>query len=113
VSAKNVFSKRDSNSLGFRYSKLTKSDVFSTYITSRYRFENGLSLSAKLRYDDRSNTNGTSQQIISPTLRVQFQNKKHYIYADVGSIHYDNETLLTVAQKSDVYYLYFGYRYYF
>lgn len=79
LSARKLYSDKDINSFGFRYSSLASASVYSIYATSRYRFDNGFSIMSKLRFDDRSNDNGTSQQSISPTFRLQYQTKKHYL----------------------------------
>ncbi len=113
LSGKNLYSEQDVNRFGFRYSSLASSSVYSLYASSRYRLENGLSLMPKLRFDDRSNDNGTSQQSISPTLRLQYQSKKHYLYTDVGGIFYTSKSTLTPSQQTSIYYIYLGYRYYF
>ncbi len=113
LSGKNLYSGRDVNRFGFRYSSLASSNVYSLYVSSRYRLENGLSLMPKLRFDDRSNDNGTSQQSISPTLRLQYQSKKHYLYTDVGGIFYTSKSTLIPSQQTSIYYVYLGYRYYF
>ncbi len=113
LSARNLYSNQDSNSFGFRYSNLAQSQVYSLYATSRYRFKNGLSISPKLRFDNRSNDNGTDQQSISPTIRLQYQSKKHYLYADFGGIFYNTQSNQFPEQKNEIYFLYLGYRYYF
>ncbi|MFT4929334.1 MAG: hypothetical protein ACI8WB_005465 [Phenylobacterium sp.] len=109
---KNIYSERDSNRIGIRYSALASSTVFSTYASSQYRFENGLSVTPKLRFDTRSNDNGTSQQNIAPTVRVQYQSKEHYLYADFGAIVYNSKSA-QLSQQTNVYFVYLGYRYYF
>ena len=113
IGAKNLYSKRDYNSLGIRYSNLATANVFSIYISSKYHFENSLSIMPKLRFDTRSSDNGSSQQNISPSLRVQLQSKKHYFYTDLGGIFYNSKSSLSASQKTNIYYLYLGYRYYF
>ncbi|MFT4925965.1 MAG: LysM repeat protein [Phenylobacterium sp.] len=109
---KNIYSERDTNRFGIRYSALATSTVFSTYASSQYRFENGLSVTPKLRFDTRSNDNGTSQQNIAPTVRVQYQSKEHYLYADFGAIVYNSKSA-QLSQQTNVYFVYLGYRYYF
>lgn len=111
--AKKLYSERDNNRFGIRYSSLATSTVVSLFMQSQYRFENGFSLTPKLRFDSRSNDNGTSQQNISPTLRMQYQSKNHYLYADLGAILYNSKSDLLPDQKTNVYFLYLGYRYYF
>lgn len=113
LSARNLYSDHDTNSIGFRYSDLPQSQVYSLYATSRYRFDNGISLTPKLRFDTRSNENGTSQQSISPTFRMQYQSRKHYVYGDFGGIFYNTESTFYSTQKTSIYFLYLGYRYYF
>jgi len=113
LSARKLFGKKDTNRLGFRYSSLASSTVSSIYMSNQYRFTSGLSIVSKLRFDDRSNSNGSSQRNISPTFRVQFQSKKHYFYTDLGGIFYNNKSTLLPAQSTKIYYLYLGYRYYF
>ncbi|PCI60692.1 MAG: hypothetical protein COB35_08395 [Gammaproteobacteria bacterium] len=112
-SAKKIFSKKDTNRLGFRYSSLASSKVSSIYVSDQYRFSNGLSIVSKLRFDNRSNANGSSQRSISPTFRLQYQSKKHYLYTDLGAILYNSKSTLLPTQSTKIYYLYFGYRYYF
>jgi murein DD-endopeptidase MepM/ murein hydrolase activator NlpD len=113
LSAKNLYSEHDTNSFGFRYSQLSQSQVYSLYATSRYRFDNGISITPKLRFDNRSNDNGTSQLSISPTFRVQYQSRKHYLYGDFGGIFYNSKSDFVTSQKTSIYFLYLGYRYYF
>lgn len=113
LSGRNLYSENDTNSFGFRYSDLAQSQVYSLYATSRYRFNNGISITPKLRFDTRSNDNGTSQQSISPTFRMQYQSSKHYIYGDFGGIFYNTKSPFFPAQKTSIYFLYLGYRYYF
>ncbi|MDX2368504.1 MAG: LysM peptidoglycan-binding domain-containing protein [Colwellia sp.] len=113
LSVRNLYSEHDTNSFGFRYSDLAQSQVYSLYATSRYRFTNGISITPKLRFDTRSNDNGTSQQSISPTFRMQYQSRKHYIYGDFGGIFYNTKSSFFPAQKTSIYFLYLGYRYYF
>lgn len=113
ISGRKLYSKSDNNNIGLRYSSLASSSVYSLYATSQYRFNSGFTLAPKLRYDSRSNDNGTSQQSISPTLRLQYQSKKHYLYTDLGGIFYSSSSTLTPTQKTQIYYAYLGYRYYF
>jgi murein DD-endopeptidase MepM/ murein hydrolase activator NlpD len=113
LSVRDLYSEHDTNSFGFRYSDLAQSQVYSLYATSRYRFTNGISITPKLRFDTRSNDNGTSQQSISPTFRIQYQTRKHYIYGDFGGIFYNSKSNFFPAQKTSMYFLYLGYRYYF
>ena len=113
LTARNLYSDQDTNSFGVRYSNLSQSQVYSLYATSRYRFENGVSLTPKLRFDNRSNDNGNSQQSISPTFRIQYQSRKHYIYGDFGGIFYNSKSSVFPTQKTSIYFLYLGYRYYF
>lgn len=113
LSARQLYSSRDNNTLGIRYSTLATSSVFSIYASSQYRFKNGFSILPKLRFDTRNNDNGTSQQNISPSLRLQYQSKKHYLYSDLGGIFYNTQTSLLPDQQTTIYYLYLGYRYYF
>jgi len=112
-SVRNLYSDHDTNSFGFRYSDLSQSQVYSLYATSRYRFKNGISITPKLRFDTRSNENGSSQQSISPTFRMQYQSRKHYIYGDFGGIFYNTKSTFFPTQKTSIYFLYLGYRYYF
>tara|TARA_R110001583_G_scaffold111338_1_gene260392 strand:- start:4105 stop:5841 length:1737 start_codon:yes stop_codon:yes gene_type:complete len=112
-SVRNLYSDHDTNSVGFRYSDLSQSQVYSLYATGRYRFNNGISITPKLRFDTRSNENGSSQQSISPTFRMQYQSRKHYIYGDFGGIFYNTKSTLFPTQKTSIYFLYLGYRYYF
>jgi len=113
LTAKKIFSAKDTNRLGLRYSSLASSKVSSLYVSNQYRFTTGLSIISKLRLDDRSNTNGSSQRSISPTLRLQYQSKKHYLYTDLGGIFYNNKSTIFPSQSTKIYYLYLGYRYYF
>lgn len=113
LSVRNLYSEHDTNSVGFRYSDLAQSQVYSLYANSRYRFTNGISITPKLRFDTRSNDNGTSQQSISPTFRMQYQSRKHYIYGDFGGIFYNTKSTYFPTQKTSIYFLYLGYRYYF
>ena len=113
ISARKLYSKNDNNTLGIRYSNLASSSVFSIYASSQYRMTNGFSLVPKLRFDSRDNDNGTSQQNISPTIRLQYQSKKHYLYSDLGGIFYNTQSATLPDQQTKIYYLYLGYRYYF
>ncbi|NQZ11165.1 MAG: LysM peptidoglycan-binding domain-containing protein [Algicola sp.] len=113
LGAKHIYSDRDTNRLGFRYSNMATSQVYSMYLSSQYRFENGLSFTPKVRFDSRSNDNGTSQQNISPTFRIQYQTKQHYVYADFGAILYNSKQNQLPDQQTNVYFVYLGYRYYF
>jgi len=111
--ARNLYSQRDSSQLGVRISQLDKSDVNSFYLSSQYRWKNGVSLTAKVRYDDRQNDNGGGQESISPTFRAQYQAKKHFVYLDLGAIYYSNQIQNFDTVNTDIYYLYLGYRFYF
>ncbi len=113
LSARNLYRKHDTNSFGFRYSALSQSQVYSLYATSRYRFDNGVSITPKLRFDNRQNDNGASQQSISPTFKVQYQSRKHYLYGDFGRIFYNTKSGFNPNHKTSIYFLYLGYRYYF
>jgi murein DD-endopeptidase MepM/ murein hydrolase activator NlpD len=113
LSARKIYSEKDINNFGFRYSSLASSNVYSIYATSRYRFDDGFSVMSKLRFDNRDNDNGTGQQSISPSFRVQYQSKKHYLYSDFGGIFYNSESTLFADQKTSIYFIYLGYRYYF
>lgn len=108
-----LYSAADSNQLGLRISQLSSSDVWSIYITSQYRWAKSWSLSAKLRYDDRENHSGGGQQNISPSFRLQYQDKRQYIYADLGAILYTNQVEGLSEISTDIYYTYIGYRYFF
>ena len=113
ITASKLYSGADSNQLGYRMSKLSTSDVNSIYVTSRHRWKNSFSLGIKLRYDDRKNDNGGGQQNISPSLRLQYQNKTQYFYADIGAILFTNQITGIADIKTDIYYSYIGYRYFF
>ncbi len=113
VTASKLYSGADSSQFGYRMSKLSTSDVNSVYVTSRYRWKNSFSLGMKLRYDDRKNDNGGGQQNISPSLRLQYQNKNQYFYADIGAILFTNQVVGFSDIKTDIYYSYIGYRYFF
>lgn len=108
-----LYSAADSNQLGFRMSQLSSSDVWSIYVTSQYRWAKSWSISGKLRYDDRENHAGGGQQNISPSFRLQYQNKRQYIYADFGAILYTNQVEGLSDISTDIYYTYIGYRYFF
>jgi len=113
VTASKLYSGADSSQLGYRMSKLSTSDVNSIYVTSRYRWKNSFSLGMKLRYDARKNDNGGGQQNISPSLRLQYQNKSQYFYADIGAILFTNQVVGLSDIKTDIYFSYIGYRYFF
>ncbi|KGJ95687.1 LysM peptidoglycan-binding domain-containing protein [Thalassotalea sp. ND16A] len=113
LGANKLYSLNDNNVLGLRYSDLSGSEVYSIYATSRYRWNESLTIMPKLRYDNRDNSNGTSQENIAPTVRIQYQNLQHYFYSDVGAIFYSSESDLFPTQKSTHSFLYLGYRYYF
>ncbi|MCP4411255.1 MAG: hypothetical protein GY808_01590 [Gammaproteobacteria bacterium] len=113
LGARKLYSESDSHRLGLRLSKLSNSDVFSIFGNSQYRFSKAWRLRAKLRYDDRTSDNGSEQQSISPGLRLQFQNRNNYIYAELGAIFYTNQNSGFDEVKTDIYYAYLGYRYYF
>jgi len=113
LGARELYSESDSHQLGLRLSKLTNSDVFSIFGSSQYKFTKAWRLRAKLRYDDRSNDNGSEQQSITPGIRLQFQNKNNYLYAELGAIFYTNQNSGFDEVKTDIYYAYLGYRYYF
>lgn len=112
-SARKLYSENDHNSFGFRYSSLANSTVYSLYANTRYRFANRFSVSPKLRFDTRDNDNGTSQQSISPTFRLQYQTDQHYFYTDFGGIFYNTKSSIFQNQRTSIYFMYLGYRYYF
>jgi len=113
LGGKRLYSQNDYNTIGFRYSNLASSQVYSTYVTSRYKINKEFSVSAKFRFDNRNSDNGTSQQNISPTLRLQYQSKQHYLYSDIGGIFYNTKSDLFPSQESKIYYVYLGYRWFF
>jgi len=96
-----------------RVSSLSTSDVWSIFANSRNRFSKSWTMSGKLRYDSRDNDNGNSQQSISPSVRVQFQSRENFFYAETGAILYTNQITGLSDMNTDIYYLYLGYRYYF
>ncbi len=108
-----LYSKGDSNQLGLRMSQLSSSDVWSIYVTSKYRWAKSWSISAKLRFDDRENHAGGGQQNISPSFRLQYQDRQQYVYADFGAILYTNQVEGLSDISTDIYYTYIGYRYFF
>jgi len=113
LNAARLYSQRDSNQIGLRVSSLNNSDVWSIYAKNLHRWDNGLSFTSKLRYDDRKNENGGGQQSISPSFRLQYQNKEQYIYADFGAILYTNQVVGFGDVNTDIYYVYLGYRHFF
>ena len=113
LGARKLYSESDSHQLGVRLSKLSNSDVYSIFGNSQYKFTKEWRLRAKLRYDDRTSENGSEQQSISPAVRLQFQNKNNYLYAELGAIFYTNQSSGFEEVKTDIYYAYLGYRYYF
>ncbi len=113
LGARKLYSESDSHQLGLRLSKLSNSDVFSIFGNSQYKFSKAWRLRAKLRYDDRTSENGSEQQSISPGIRLQFQNRNNYLYAELGAIFYTNQNTGFDEVKTDIYYAYLGYRYYF
>ncbi len=113
LGARKLYSESDSHQLGLRLSKLSNSDVFSIFGNSQYKFSKAWRLRAKLRYDDRTSDNGSEQQSISPGIRLQFQNRNNYIYAELGAIFYTHQNSGFDEVKTDIYFAYLGYRYYF
>ena len=108
-----LYSKSDSSQLGVRISKLATSDVWSLYVSSKYRWKRAWSFSGKVRYDDRTNENGSGQQNISPSVRLQFQKSDHFIYTELGAILYTNQIVGFGELSTDIYYMYLGYQFYF
>jgi len=108
-----LYSKGDSNQAGVRISQLSRSDVWSIYASSQYRWNKYWTASAKLRYDNRQNHDGGGQQSISPSLRLQYQNRKEYIYLDAGAILYTNQVVGVADFNTDILYIYLGYRRFF
>ncbi|PHS17143.1 MAG: hypothetical protein COA86_10840 [Kangiella sp.] len=111
--ASKLFSQNDTNQLGIRISQRDTSDVWSVYVSSQYRWLRLWTFSSKLRYDQRENTNGSSQENISPSFRIQYQEKEHFIYTELGAILYTNQLVGLGDFKTDIYYLYVGYQFYF
>lgn len=108
-----LYSSADSNQVGLRVSQLSNSDVWSVYVNSQYRWANSWSVSGKLQYNDRENNNGSGQQSISPSFRIQYQDRTQYLYADFGAIFYTNEVSDFSDISTDIYFAYLGYRYFF
>ncbi len=108
-----LYSKGDSNQAGLRISKLSSSDVWSIYASSQYRWNKYWTANGKLRYDNRSNHDGGGQQSISPSVRLQYQNREEYIYLDFGAILYTNQVVGVADFNTDIIYLYLGYRRFF
>lgn len=108
-----LYSSSDTNQLGFRISKLATSDIWSAYISSQYRWKRHWNFTGKLRYDNRSNDNGSGQQSISPSFRFQYQNNDHFVYTELGAILYTNQIVNFRDLSTDIYYLYLGYQFYF
>ena len=113
LGAKNLYSESDNNQLGLRLSNLATSDVWSIFGNSQYRINKAWRIRGKLRFDDRSNDSGTVQQSLSPGLRIQYQDKNNYFYTELGAIYYTHQTTGLPELKTDIYYLYLGYRLFF
>ncbi len=108
-----LYSQSDSNQVGVRISKLATSDVWSLYVSSQYRWKRAWSFSGKIRYDERTNENGSGQQNISPSIRLQYQKSDHFIYTELGAILYTNQIVGFGDLSTDIYYMYLGYQFYF
>ena len=111
--ARNLYSESDTSQFGVRLSRLDQSDVNSIFLQSMYRWKNGWSVQGRLRMDDRQSEDGRTQENLSPTMRIQFQSKTSYLYADLGAIFYTNDIPSFQEVSTDIYYMYLGYRYYF
>ncbi len=79
----------------------------------QYRISKAWNVRLKLRYDDRTSDNDSEQQNFSPGLRLQYQDKNNYVYAELGAIFYTNQSSILDEVNTDIYYAYLGYRYYF
>jgi len=108
-----LYSKGDSNQAGVRISQLSRSDVWSIYASSQYRWNKYWTANAKLRFDNRQNHDGGGQKSISPSIRLQYQNREEYIYLDFGAILYTNKVAGVADFNTDIIYTYLGYRRFF
>ncbi len=86
LGARNLYSENDRSQLGIRASNLATSDVWSVFINSQYAITKSWNIRVKIRYDDRTNDNGAIQQNISPGIRLQYQDRSHYFYFELGAI---------------------------
>ncbi len=113
ATGRKVLTSRDTSYVGIRYSSLNTSKIFSIYGNSRLPWGKKSYFNPKIRFDFRNNTNGSSQFNISPSLRYQYQEKKHIFYAEAGMIYFVTQIPNFNSQNTTIYFAYMGYRYSF
>ncbi len=113
VTGHKVITSKDTSYLGMRYSSLSNSKIFSIYGNSRLPWGERSYFNPKLRFDYRNNTNGSSQFNVSPSIRFQYQQKRHIFYVEGGMIYFVTDLPNFKSQNTTIYYSYLGYRFSF
>jgi len=111
ATGRKVISDNDISYAGIRISQLKQSSIYSAYVNSRIPWHKKFSLNPKLRLDYRNNKDGSSQINISPSFRLQYQEKQHIFYAETGAIYFLNQVPTFQSQNTTILYVYMGYRY--
>jgi len=111
ATTKNLIFDKDTSFVGIRFSELNTSSIFSVYANSRIPWKEKITLTPRIRVDIRDNSNGSSQWNITPSIKMQYQEKFHIVFAETGMIYFQTDFPDLDTQTTTIYYVYMGYRY--
>ena len=111
ATTKNLIFDKDTSFVGIRFSELNTSSIFSVYANSRIPWKEKITLTPRIRVDIRDNSNGSSQWNLTPSIKIQYQEKFHIVFAETGMIYFQTDFPDLDTQTTTIYYVYMGYRY--
>ncbi len=111
ATTKSLFFDKDTTFAGIRISELNTSSIFSVYANSRVPWKKNITITPRIRFDVRDNTNGSSQWNVTPSVKIQYQEKFHILFAETGLIYFQTDFPELDTQTTSIYYVYMGYRY--
>ncbi len=111
ATTKSVFFEKDTSFAGIRFSELNTSSIFSIYGNSRIPWKKNITITPRVRIDIRDNSNGSSQWNLTPTVKIQYQEKFHILFAEAGLIYFQTDFPELDTQTTSIYFVYLGYRF--
>jgi hypothetical protein len=111
ATTRNLIFDKDTSFAGIRYSELNTSSIFSVYANSRIPWKKFFTLTPRIRFDVRDNKNGSSQWNVTPSVKIQYQEKSHIVFAETGLVYFQTAFPDLETQTTSIYYFYMGYRY--
>ena len=112
--ASSIFTEGDVGIFGFRYAVTSTTDVYSTMVDTRFPIGRKWRISPRLRVDYREiNTDGSTQWIYTPGLRVQFRPTRRMRLEFQGGKQFSTREMATTDQERESWFINVGYQYFY